>query len=83
MLCIGMKVHGCSDCVHDKYDLIPVRISDIRQVPDFFSPVNGSTVFPDAYMPHTAQRLHKYKYAAGSVSVTHLPNTETMVYYDY
>ncbi len=54
--------------VHDKYDLITVRVADIHQVLDLLSPVNGCAVFPDAYMPHAAQRLREHKYATGIIS---------------
>jgi len=53
---------------HDKYDLTSVRLVDIHQISDFFAPSSYSTVFPDSYMPHAAQRLHKHKYAVGAVS---------------
>lgn len=53
--------------VHDKYDLIPARIADIHKILDLFSPVNCCTVFSHAYMAHSAQRLHKYKNATGTI----------------
>lgn len=53
--------------VHDKYDLITVKIADIHKIPDLLRPVGCCTVFPHAYMAHTSQRLYKYKNAAGAV----------------
>ena len=54
--------------VHDKDNLVTVRIADIYQVPDLLSPIDCSTALPDTDMPHTAQGLYEYKYAAGAVT---------------
>lgn len=54
--------------VHDEYALVTIRVTDIHKIPALLSPVNRSTVFPDTYMPHATQRLHEYKYAAGTAA---------------
>lgn len=59
----GMRVQ----VVHDKYDLITVRITDIHKIPDLISPVNCCTVCTHAYMAYAAQRLYECKNAAGVV----------------
>lgn len=56
------------EVVHDKDDSVTVRIANIHQIFDFLSPVKGSAVLPNAYMPYATEGFHKYKYAAGAVT---------------
>lgn len=60
----GMSI----EIVHDKYDLLFVRVADVYTVFDFLSPVGCGTVLPDTYMPYASQRLNKHKYTARTVS---------------
>lgn len=53
--------------VHDKYDLITVRVVDVHKIPDLTSPVNCCTVRAHVYMAYAAQRLYECKNAAGAV----------------
>lgn len=60
----GMSI----EIVHDKYDLLFVRVTDVYKIFDFLSPVGCSTVFTDTYMPYAPQWLNKHKYTACAVS---------------
>jgi hypothetical protein len=59
----GMRVR----VIHDKYDLITIRIADIYQIPDLITPVYRCTMRTRAYMAYAAQRLYEYKNAADVV----------------
>lgn len=53
--------------VHDKYNLLFVKVVEVCKVFDFLCSVGCSVVFTDTYMTYATQRTHKHKYAAGTV----------------
>lgn len=55
------------EIIHDKYNLLFVRVAGVHKVFDFPGPVSCSPVFADTYMPYASQWLNKHKYAAGTV----------------
>lgn len=58
------------EVVHDKYDLITIRITDIYKILTLSSSVNCGSVLMYAYMPYVVQRFYEYKYAA--ITVTYI-----------
>lgn len=45
------------EVVHDKDDLVTVRIPDIDKIPDSLCPVNCSAVFTHTYMAYASQKI--------------------------
>ena len=48
------------EVVHNKDNSVTVGITEIHQIFDLCSPVKGSTMLPNAYVPYATERFHKF-----------------------